>query len=34
MPTLETNSEREIVQFVDTYLTCNTDNGKTANPVG
>ena len=25
-PTLETNSEREIVQFVDKYLTCNTDN--------
>ena len=33
-PTLETNSEREIVQFVDKYLTCNTDNEKTANLVG
>ena len=33
-PTLETNSEREIVQFVDKYLTCNTDNEKTANFVG
>ena len=33
-PTLETNSEREIVQFVDKYLTCNTDNKKTANLVG
>ena len=32
--TLETNSEREIVQFVDKYLTCNTDNEKTANLVG
>ena len=27
-PTLETNSEEEIVQFVDQYLTCNTDNEK------
>ena len=33
-PTLETNSEREIVQFVDKYLTRNTDNEKTANLVG
>ena len=33
-PTLETNSEEEIVQFVDKYLTCNTDNEKTANLVG
>ena len=33
-PTLETNSEREIVQFVDKYLTCNTENEKTANLVG
>ena len=33
-PTLETNSETEIVQFVDKYLTCNTDNEKTANLVG
>ena len=32
-PTLETNSERKIVQFVDTYLTCNADNEKTANLV-
>ena len=29
-PALETNSEEEIVQFVDQYLTCNTDNEKTA----
>ena len=33
-PRLETNSEKEIVQFVDQYLTCNTDNTKTANLVG
>ena len=33
-PTLETNSEGEIVQFVDKYRTCNTDNEKTANLVG
>ena len=33
-PTLETNFEEEIVQFVDKYLTCNTDNEKTANLVG
>ena len=33
-PTLETNSEVEIVKFVDKYLTCNTDNEKTANLVG
>ena len=32
-PTLVTNSEREIVQFVDHYLTCNADNEKTANLV-
>ena len=30
-PTLETNSEEEIVQFVDRYLTCSIDNEKTAN---
>ena len=33
-PTLETHSEEEIVQFVDQYLTSNTDNEKTANLVG
>ena len=33
-PTLESNSEGEIVHFVDKYLTCNTDNEKTANLVG
>ena len=33
-PTLETNSEEEVVQFVDQYLTCNIDNEKTANLVG
>ena len=33
-PTLETNSEEEIVQFVDQYLTCNTDNENTVNLVG
>ena len=33
-PTLETHSEKEIVQFVDQYLTSNTDNEKTANLVG
>ena len=33
-PKLETNSEEEIVQFVDQYLTCNTDNEKTAYLVG
>ena len=27
-PTLEKNSEEEIVQFVDKYLTCNIDNVK------
>ena len=32
-PTLENNSEEEIVQFVDQYLTCNTDNEETANLV-
>ena len=34
VPTLQTNSEGEIVQFVDRYLTCNTDNEKTSNLVG
>ena len=29
-PTLEKNSEEEIVQFVDKYLTCNIDNEETA----
>ena len=29
-PTLETHSEKEIVQFVDQYLKSNTDNEKTA----
>ena len=33
-PTLETNSEEEIVQFIDQYPTCNTDNEKTATLVG
>ena len=33
-PTLETHSEKEIVQFADQYLTSNTDNEKTANLVG
>ena len=32
-PTLETNSEDEIIQFVDQYLTCSTDVEKTANLV-
>ena len=32
-PTLETNSEEEIIRFVDQYLTCSTDNEKTANLV-
>ena len=32
-PTLETNSEKDIVQFVDQYLTCNSENEKTANLV-
>ena len=32
-PTLETNSEDEIIQFVDQYLTCSTDDEKTANLV-
>ena len=32
-PTLEINSEKEIIQFVDQYLTCNTENEKTANLV-
>ena len=27
-PTLETKPEKEIVQFVDQYLTCNTKNEK------
>ena len=30
-PTLETKSEEEIIEFVDGYLTCNSDNEKTAN---
>ena len=33
-PTLETHSEEEIVQFVDQYLTSNTDNEKIAHLVG
>ena len=33
-PTLEANSEEETVQFVDQYLTCNSDSEKTANLVG
>ena len=33
-PTLETLSEEEIVQFVDQYLTSNTDSKKTATLVG
>ena len=32
-PTLETKSEEEIIEFVDQYLTCNSDNEKTANLV-
>ena len=32
-PTLEKNSEEEIVQFVNQYLTCSTDNKETANLV-
>ena len=32
-PTLETNSEEEIIQFVDQYLTCSSDNEKTADLV-
>ena len=32
-PTLETSSEKDIVQFVDQYLTCNSENEKTANLV-
>ena len=32
-PTLEKNSEEEIVQFVDQYLTCSADNKETANLV-
>ena len=30
-PTLETKSEEEIIEFVDQYLTCSSDNEKTAN---
>ena len=30
---LETNSEEEIVRFVDQYLTCKADNEETANLV-
>ena len=32
-PTLETKSEQEIIEFVDQYLTCNSDNEKIANLV-
>ena len=32
-PTLETNSEEELVQFVDQYLACSADNKETANLV-
>ena len=32
-PTLETKSEQKIIEFVDQYLTCNSDNEKTANLV-
>ena len=32
-PTLERNSEEEIVQFVDQYLTCSADNKETTNLV-
>ena len=32
-PTLEKNSEEEIVQFVVQYLTCSADNKETANLV-
>ena len=32
-PALEKNSEEEIVQFVDKYLTCNADNKETTNLV-
>ena len=32
-PTLERNSEEEIVQFVDQCLTCSADNKETANLV-
>ena len=32
-PTLETKSEEEIIEFVDQYLTCSSDNEKTANLV-
>ena len=28
-PTLETNSEDEIVQFVDQYLTCSAEKNET-----
>ena len=33
-PTLEINSEEEVVQFVDKYLTYNIENEKTTNLVG
>ena len=33
VPTLENNSEEEIVQFVDQYHSCNADNEETANLV-
>ena len=32
-PTLETRSKEEIIEFVDKYLTCSSDNEKTANLV-
>ena len=32
-PTLESKSEEEIIEFVDQYLTCSSDNEKTANLV-
>ena len=32
-PTLETKSEEEIIEFVDQYLTCSSDNEKTENLV-
>ena len=32
-PTLEKNSEEEIVQFVDKYLTCSADDEETAHLV-
>ena len=32
-PTLEINSEEEIVQFIDQYLTCSADHKEMANLV-